>query len=267
MLKVIKRIVKKFSIKEQKNKFLLLIYITLRLSVLICLILEIINKNYHNVFLCILTLIMFMIPSIINKKLKIEFPSTLEAIIIMFIFSAQILGEIQNFYKIFKYWDTILHSINGFICAGIGFSLIDIINKNDKIKFSLSSVFVTIVAFCFSMTIGVMWEFFEFTMDRYFNKDMQKDRIVQKISSVELNKENKNKEIIINNIEKTVIYYDKNKTVIIENGYLDIGIIDTMKDLMVNFLGALVFSVFGFLYIHNRDKYKIFENCIIRLNN
>lgn len=239
----------------------------LQLLVFICLILETYNKNYHNIFLCILTLVLFMLPSIANKKLKIQIPSILESMIIIFIFSAQILGEIQNFYGIFSHWDTILHTINGVICAGIGFSMIDILNKNDKIKFDLSSLFVALVAFCFSMTIGVTWEFFEFGMDCLFEKDMQKDRIVTKISSVKLNDSNKNTPAVIENIKSTIIYYEeKGKTnkIVIDDGYIDIGIIDTMKDLMVNFIGAFVFSVFGYLYIRNRDKYKIIENCIIR---
>lgn len=201
-----------------------------------------------------------------NKKFQLELPSVLEATIIIFIFSAQILGEIQNFYGIFKHWDTILHTINGFICAGVGFSMIDILNKNDKIKFYLSSIFVSIVAFCISMTIGIIWEFFELGMDIFFQKDMQKDRIITKISSTKLNPQNKNSPVIIDNINTTIIYYEQNKKIVIDNGYLDIGIIDTMKDLLVNFIGALIFSIFGYLYIKNRDKYKAFEKYIIRQN-
>lgn len=210
-----------------------------------------------------------MIPSIANKKLKLQIPSVLESIIIIFIFSAQILGEIQNFYGIFSHWDTILHTINGVICAGIGFSMIDILNNNDKIKFSLSPIFVSLVAFCFSMTIGVTWEFFEFGMDSLFQKDMQKDKIVNKISSVKLNN-NKNIPVVIDNIKKTIIFYEDNNTldkIIINDGYIDIGIIDTMKDLMVNFIGAFIFSIFGYLYLKNKDKYRMVEKCIIRNNN
>ena len=123
----------------------------------------------------------------------------------------------------------------------------------------MTPLFVALVAFCFSMTIGVLWEFFEFGADRYFNTDMQKDRIVNTVSSVELNKENKNDPVIINDINKTIIYSGDNKETVIQNGYLDIGINDTMKDLIVNFIGAIVFSVLGFLYIKDRDEYKFIE--------
>src|SRR5699024_4464462 len=113
--------------------------------------------------------------------------------------------------------------------------------RTERFHIKMTPLFVALVAFCFSMTIGVLWEFFEFAADRYFNTDMQKDRIVEKIQSVELNKENKNDPIIIDDINKTIIYSDNNKKTTIEGGYLDIGIIDTMKDLVVNFIGALVF--------------------------
>ena len=190
----------------------------------------------------------------------------LEIIILLFIFSAEILGEIQNFYGIFKHWDTILHTLNGFLSAAIGFSMIDILNRTERFHIKLTPIFVSLVAFCFSMTIGVLWEFFEFGGDQLFKMDMQKDRIVQTISTVELNKEEENVPIIIDNIKTTTISYidenNKMQEITIENGYLDLGIIDTMKDLIVNLIGAIVFSVIGYLYIENLDKYKIAEHFI-----
>jgi len=112
------------------------------------------------------------------------------------------------------------------------------------------------------MTIGVLWEFCEFTADSVFRTDMQKDRIVQSISSVELNRNGENIPIKVNNIKKTEIYLKDGIIVTIDNGYLDIGIIDTMKDLFVNFIGAIIFSIIGFLYVKNGDKYKFTENFI-----
>ena len=155
-----------------------------------------------------------------------------------------------------------LHTLNGFLSAAVGFSLIDILNRTERFHIKMAPLFVALVAFCFSMTIGVAWEFFEFTADRYLNLDMQKDRVVQKISSVELNEENKNDPVVIDNITKTEIYSDNNQITTIENGYLDLGIIDTMKDLIVNFIGALIFSILGFLYIKDRDEYKFIERFV-----
>ncbi|MFW7432304.1 hypothetical protein [Vagococcus carniphilus] len=241
------------------KKFHLSIYFVLRLFVLLTLIRQIMLDNWGSVFICILTLILFFIPSIIEKQMGITLPKTLEAVILLFIFAAEILGEIHNFYGTVPQWDTMLHTINGFLAAAIGFSLIDILNEHERFSFKLSPFFVVMVAFCFSMTIGVLWEFFEFAGDRWLNLDMQKDRIVRKISTVELEPEGKNIPVIVDNIQKTEIYSldNEGKTIIttIEDGYLDIGIIDTMKDLIVNFVGAVVFSILGLLYLKNRHKY------------
>lgn len=256
---------KKIEVSEYKKKDIT-IYIILRALVIITMVIQLFRGNFENVFMCILTLILFLIPVFINKKLNIELPNTLEKIILLFIFSAEILGEVQNFYGIFKNWDTILHTLNGFLCAAIGFSMIDILNNSEKFHTKMKPIFVGLVAFCFSMTIGVLWEFFEFGMDSMFKTDMQKDRIVQSISSVEINSERKNNPVIINNINKTVIYYTEKdgieKELVIEGGYLDIGIKDTMKDLIVNFIGAIVYSIIGYFYIKGRDEYKFAEQFI-----
>ncbi len=253
----------KKKIKNKKPKETIIVYLLLRLLVIICMVAQSMNGNWENVLLCILTLILFTLPSLISEKFNIELPSTLEIIVYLFIFAAEILGEIQNFYGLVKEWDSILHTINGFICAAIGFSLVDILNSNKHIKFNLSPVFVSIVSICFSMTIGILWEFAEFSIDKYLEKDMQKDRIINKVSSVALNEEGKNIPVVIDDIAKTVIYTTNNEQIVIESGYLELGLIDTMKDLFVNFIGAIVFSIIGYLYIKNRNNYKLAEKFLL----
>lgn len=252
MGKYIKNIKQKY--KETK-KTSLLIYLILRALVILCMVLQILRGDWNNAFLCLLSLILFTIPNFIESKLKITLPTALESIIYIFIFSAEILGEINNFYGTIPHWDTVLHTINGFLAAGVGFSLIDLLNENSK-NINLSPVFVAIIAFCFSMTIGVLWEFFEYGADIYMKTDMQKDRIVSYISSVELSPNKTNKAVAVNGIKSTVINTE-NGTITIDGGYLDIGIHDTMKDLIVNFIGAVGFSFIGYLYIKNREKYKL----------
>ena len=148
-----------------------------------------------------------------------------------------------------------LHTINGFLATAVGFSLVNLLNNNST-HINLSPFYLCLVAFCFSMTIGVLWEFFEYGSDKILKLDMQKDTIVQEISSVALNPDGKNKPVIIDNIGKTVIYDTKGNIIqTIDNGYLDIGINDTMKDLFVNFVGALVFSFFAYFGMkHNEDN-------------
>lgn len=244
----------------KKKKFHLSIYFLLRFIVVVTMIRQIMIQNWSSVFICILTLILFFIPSIIERRMGITLPKVLEAIILLFIFAAEILGEIMNFYGTVPHWDTMLHTVNGFLAAAIGFSLVDILNQNKRFTFKLSPLFVVLVGFCFSMTIGVMWEFIEFGADQILNLDMQKDRVVQKISTVELEPEGRNIPVVVDNIKRTEIYsLDESGQEImttIDGGYLDVGVIDTMKDLIVNFIGAIIFSVFGFFYLKNREKYK-----------
>lgn len=243
----------------------LTIYFILRGFVILTIIIQAWRGNWENVFMAVLTLLLFLIPFFIDRRLNIKLPNALEVMILLFIFSAEILGEIQNFYGIFRHWDTILHTINGFLCAAIGFSLIDILNRSQKFHTKMKPIFVALVAFCFSMTIGVLWEFFEFGMDEIIKTDMQKDRIATVISSVAINEEKENVPIVIKSIEETKIYgeIDNEKTEItIKGGYLDIGLKDTMKDLLVNFVGAIIFSCIGLLYIKDRDEYRFAENFI-----
>ncbi len=249
--------------KEEENKKVAIFYTVLRFLVILCLIREIFIGNYHNVFLCILTLILFVIPFFVEDKFKVSIPNVLEIIILLFIFSAEILGEIQNFYNIIPNWDMILHTLNGFLAAAIGFSLIDILNSTDKFHIKMSPLFVAVVSFCFSMTVGVAWEFFEYTADSLVSTDMQKDTVVNKISSVNLTNANAFNPQIITGIDESTIYYGDD-IITISDGYLDIGLIDTMEDLIVNFIGASFFSILGYFYIKKRDKYKGIEHFIPR---
>lgn len=236
------------ELREHRSSFI--VYFVLRLLVIVTMILQFLNGNYENFFLCILTLLLLIMPSLVQVTFRIEIPTVLEILILMFIFAAEILGEIREYYIMYPMWDTILHTINGFLAAAIGFSMVDLLNRSEKTVFRLSPLFTAIVAFCFSMTIGVIWEFFEFGMDTFFGLDMQKDTVIQTIRSVTLNPEGRNVVTVIDNIKDVSV----NGIGLGLGGYLDIGLLDTMKDLIVNFIGAVVFSVFGYFYVKNRGK-------------
>ena len=244
----------KMTYKENKRSSFV-IYLILRFLVIICMILQILRGDLNNALLCLLSLILLFAPLFIQNKFEITLPNDLEIAIYLFIFSAEILGEIDNFFGIIPYWDIILHTINGFLATAVGFSLVDLLNINSK-NINLSPFYLCLVAFCFSMTIGVLWEFFEYGCDKFLNVDMQKDTVIQKISSVALNPDGENKAVVVDDIGKTIIY-DTNGDVlqVIDNGYLDIGLNDTIEDLFVNFIGAIVFSCFAFFDLkHNRSN-------------
>ena len=241
---------KAIKMEIRQNKVPAAVYFILRAIVILVLIRQIFLGNYENVFMCGLTLLLLIVPSLVQVTFRIEIPSALEVIILMFIFSAEILGEVNEFYIKIPNCDTMLHTLNGFLAAAIGFSLVNLLNEDKRLSFNLSPFFVAVVAFCFSMTIGVLWEFYEFFMDTNFAMDTQKDTIIYNINSVLLNPENINVPFHIKNITSTIV----NGNELNIGGYLDIGLIDTMKDLIVNFIGAVTFSVIGYFYLKHKGK-------------
>lgn len=255
MLKLFKNLNRNIheNIREHRRVFML--YSALRILIILSMVRAIMNANYHGAFICLLSLLLFAIPSLMENGFNIKIPPLLEAIIYLFIFSAEILGELNHFYVAIPYWDTILHTLNGFLAAAVGFSMIDLLNRNSK-NFRLSPFYLCLVAFCFSMTIGVIWEFFEYAADALLNIDMQKDNILQNINSVTLDPAQAQNVSHINDIVRTEITTASGDVFVIDGGYLDTGLADTMGDLFVNFLGALTFCIFGYIGLHHADKHK-----------
>ena len=217
------------------------------------------TRQYENIFVCVLSLALFCVPMLIERSLDIDIPPLMEGIIYCFIFAAEILGEINSFYTLIPGWDTMLHTMNGFLVAAVGFSLVDLFNRSERFSFKLSPLFLAIVAFCFSMTVGVLWEFFEFGMDQVFGTDMQKDFLVSTINSVTLNPDGLN-HVVHLPLESLVV--NGQDWMEFPGGYIDIGLIDTMKDLQVNFLGAVAFSIIGYFYVKTRGKGKLAASLI-----
>jgi hypothetical protein len=236
------------EIKEHRSSFI--VFTILRASIIAIIIHQIYTGQYENVYLCVLTLLLLFVPSIVQVQFKIEIPPTLEIIIFCFIYAAEILGTLNSFYNIIPFWDSILHTLNGFLAAAIGFSLIWLLNDSENQKVELSPLYLCMVAFCFSMTIGVIWEFLEYGMDTLFAMDHQRDTLVHVINSRLLDPEVFGAGKSVSGIHEVVI--DGQPMGL--DGYLDIGLIDTMKDMFVNFIGALVFSIFGYFYAGYRNN-------------
>ena len=242
------------KVKEQRGVFIL--YSILRLLVVLIGIRSVLLHNYDVTATCLLVLALFFVPSILEETLKIRIPALFEGIIYCFIFAAEILGELAHFYTQIPIWDTMLHTLNGFLFAAVGFSTVELLNRTNK-NVNLSPLYLTMVAFCFSMTIGVLWEFFECGADIFLGQDMQKDFIVDHFQSVTLDPNHSQEVIHVTDITGTVIQTASGETFHIDGGYLDIGILDTMKDLLVNFIGAVVFCSFGFAFLKYGEKRKV----------
>lgn len=200
---------------EEKTKKLNMIITNLIRVLLITIIIEqILTQNYSQIFLAVLTLALTYYPSLLEKRFKVYLPSTMQIIITLFIFGAQYLGEMKDFYRIFSWWDILLHTISGIIIGIIGFMFVYLLNEKHDKRVKLSPFFVAMFAFCFAVTVGVFWEFFEFGVDRIFELNMQKFRYP-------------------------------------ELG--DDGLLDTMTDLIVDSIGALVTAIIGYIYMRKED--------------
>jgi hypothetical protein len=226
------------------EKSTLTVFLVLRFLVILTAILSAVRRDYESVFISCFTLLLFLLPSILTKRLRVTLPSTLECIILLFVFAANILGEINNFYVRVPHWDTLLHTLNGFNCAAIGFALVDMLNRHERVSLHLSPLFLSVVAFCFSMTIGVLWEFYEYTADRILVLDMQKDTVIHEFNTVTLDDTQDNIAIQVRNIADVIIVHsDGSQELLGLGGYLDIGLHDTMKaNIQICLCGLSVFS-------------------------
>ncbi len=235
-----------FVCRVRANKISFAIYALMGVITSLVIVLTFIDRQYESTFTAVLSLLLFMLPTFVEESFRIKLPVALEIVAVLFVFCANILGEIFAFYTLLPFWDDMLHYTSGFIFAAFGFSLVELFNRNVKFDFHLSPIFVSTVAFCFAVTVGVVWEFFEFGADMLLHTDMQKDMMVRELYSAHLNPAGQ-APIGIGEIAHTVITTEGGEVVHL-GGYLDIGLFDTMKDLLVDVLGALLFCIIGFFY-------------------
>lgn len=207
--------------KEVRNKKINMIITNFtRILLAIIIIRAILLKEYSQIFIAAITIGLTYYPSILERKFGVYLPGSMQIIITLFIFGAQYLGEIQDFYRIFPWWDTALHTTSGVILGIIGFMFVYLLNEKYGKSVKLSPFFVVMFAFCFAVTMGVFWEFFEYGTDRIFGANMQKFRFP-------------------------------------ELG--DNGLVDTMGDLIVDSIGAFITSIIGYIYI-KKKKDILFRN-------
>ena len=158
------------------DKYKIIFFGIFRLLLIIAGALAIYQENWINLLLAVITIFLISLPSILEKRWKFDYPNMGELVIVLFIFASMYLGELQMFYVRFWWWDLLLHALSGVIIADIGFSLVYLLNKKNKI--GLNPFFVALFSFSFALAIGTVWEIFEFIMDSVFSVNMQKSGLV-----------------------------------------------------------------------------------------
>ena len=166
---------------------------------------------------CSLGILAMLLPGWLARKWRVEIPSGMMILYLLFLYAAIYLGEVQSFYSRIPHWDMILHGFSGGMLGALAFSFVRLLNNSDRVHLVLSPLFTAVFAFCFSITLGVFWEFYEYSMDGMLGLNMQ--RFLQ---------------------EDGMAFHGR------------AALCDTMQDLMINAVGALFTSAVGFISL----KYK-----------
>lgn len=198
--------------KELIDKVHYVLLNLIRFTLIVAIIGALFAQRWTILFVSILTFVLTFLPNIFEKKYKINIPVEFEIITVLFIYSSLFLGEVHGYYTKFWWWDIILHTGSAIALGFIGFTILYILYKGDKIK--ASPITIAIFSFFFAVGIGAVWEIFEFSMDQLFGFNMQKS-----------------------------------------------GLTDTMWDLIVDSIGALIASASGYFYL-KKDEAFLFKRII-----
>ena len=208
---------------------------------------HLVGGEWHRAFVGTLTLLLLLVPTLVERVLVVHIPCTLRVIAYAFVFAAGMLGEIGGFYEHLFFWDDLLHALSGFMFAAFGFCLVGLAERGREKNAEYAPILVVLMAFCFSMSVGVFWELFEYAADAVLGLDMQKDTLLRSLHTVSLSNPGEGT-VHLRGVAETVIRMENGAEVVLD-GYLDVGLADTMADLFLNAVGAFVFCAIGFCYL------------------
>ena len=229
----------KLKIKIKPEKVQLVSYIILLVSLIVPIIYLIfkmifgtLDKNdagYHSdadyvlmIVQCLLGIVAINIPTILAKRFRFEVPAFLYIFYIFFLWCSIVCGEVASFYYLIPWWDSFLHASSSLMLGFFGFMVITILNRDEHIIMTLSPFFICLFAFCFAVTVGALWEIYEFTFDGILGLNMQKFML-------------------------------SDGTPLVGHEALK----DTMKDIITDALGALVATIVGYIGLKKNKKWLI----------
>ncbi len=146
----------------------------LRSSLVVAAITAVVTEQWINLFAIVVILFLTFLPAIISHNYKISLPIEFDLIIVLFTYASLYLGVLHSFYFRFDWWDLLLHGSSALIFGFIGFLIVYILNHEKRLEIHMVPRFVAIFSFAFALSIGAIWEIFEFTMDHLFGLMMQK---------------------------------------------------------------------------------------------
>jgi hypothetical protein len=248
-----------------KRKFIL--YVVTRMIFILVGVISLLFEDYLTAFLCAIALVFFLLPTFLYNKFNIKVPSALEISAVLFTFMCVVGGEIGHFYAQFPLWDKIFHTFSGFLIAAIGLAFMDFFTKRKSSVFRLTPFFAVFFAFFFALGVEVIWEVFEYLVDTLTGvTDMQADYYIDYFTSKKAGGETNPVPIIVGGIKDVVITFEDGREPLVLHGYIDVGLADTMHDLIVGAAGALLFCAIEFVALVKRDKrmQKISESFVPR---
>jgi hypothetical protein len=191
------------------------------------------TKELFSYFYCLATVPFVALPPVLSVLFRRRM-NLLFYILFTFYTIGPLLGAVYNFYYFISWWDVLLHMLAGVVFAVVGAQIADVLNKNNKTSYVLSALFGVLL----SIAIAVLWEFFEYGSDVFLQSDMQADTVIHAIYT----KINRTDGIadVYENITETLV----NQKSLGINGYLDIGLIDTMHDMIIETVGAVAFLLY-----------------------
>lgn len=194
------------------------------------------SHYFMNAFTCLIMFIITFVPSFLHNNTKLIFPTALQTGIVIFTFLAMYLGEIFRYYERFWWWDVMLHSTSGFMLGLIGFILLYSLNDDKDVLLKMNNFCIMLFAFCFAMSAGAMWEIFEFSGDYLLGMNMQKS-------------------VYVTDINELSVYVNQ------WGRFMDPGLTDTMKDIIVDAIGALV-AVLGCFFFYRKKKGRLISKSL-----
>ena len=233
----------------------LVMYVVTRMIFILVCAVSIIFEDYLTAFLCAIALIVFLLPTFLYNKFSIKVPSALEISAVIFTFMCVVGGEIGNLYAQFPLWDKILHTFSGFLIAAIGLAFIEFFTKRKGSVLRLTPFFAVFFAFMFALGVEVIWEVFEYFVDILTGTtDMQADYIIDYFTSKKAGGATNPVPVVVSGIKDVIITFEDGREALVLPGYIDIGLADTMHDLIVGAAGALLFCTIEFIALVRRDK-------------